>query len=244
MLGYYRRWLWTSIRHSYGFADFAAGAIGYGSAIVAHYWPSTAAAIDAWSWQAVLWALAVAFGFRLLLAPYWMAKEDAAKVAALESRLTPDFTMSFDPSEAEVTQDETGVIRAPNFRIYFECNGDQPVPDLRFFLTRLDKSINGGPFENQGVDPLDLVGAPLTILPGFPMPREFLRRSSDHTLAFPTWVHWPAHWTNLFEDLATYRLTLQANSGNRTRALVIEIEWHGQFDTISARNVTPAPNHS
>lgn len=235
MLDYYRRWLWVAVRPSYGVADLATGVFGYVTLIIAHYWPQSAVTIDALSWQAILWALAVALVARLILAPYWIAKEDAAKTAALEQRLTPDFKMYFDPSESAVTQDDNGTIRAPNFRVHFECSGDQPVQNLRFFLTRLDKSVGGGPFENQKIDAIDLVGSPLTILPGFPMPREFLRRGGEHTLSLPTWVQWPPHWPNLFGDEATYRLALNASSGNRVKTLTIEIGWHGQFDTVSAR---------
>ena len=82
------RWLRTAFTHSIGQADLWAGIFGAILAIGDHFFPERQLMANL-SWQIPIWALITVVGARLLFAPYWMAKEDAAEIAALESKLMP-----------------------------------------------------------------------------------------------------------------------------------------------------------
>lgn len=58
--------------------------------ILDHLWPQ-AQIMTAYGWQIPIWVLAAVMLVRLLCAPYWMAQQDAAKLAKAEAdRLTRD----------------------------------------------------------------------------------------------------------------------------------------------------------
>src|ERR1700704_4091338 len=82
---YYWRWLKTAFRHSLGPIDLWAGLAGAALAVADHFLPEKQL-ITALAWQIPLWALGLIIIARLLLAPFWMAKEDAIRLAEFESK--------------------------------------------------------------------------------------------------------------------------------------------------------------
>jgi hypothetical protein len=83
---YYRRWLATAFLHSIGPIDLWAGLAGAGLAAVDHFMPERQL-VSALAWQAPLWAALAVVIFRIIAAPFWMAKEDAEKIAQLAANL-------------------------------------------------------------------------------------------------------------------------------------------------------------
>ncbi len=83
--GFYGRWLKTSLR-ALGPVDLLSGLAGSVVGVADHYFP-TLKLMENLGWQIFVWALAVIVVVRLILAPYWMAKEDATKIASLETQL-------------------------------------------------------------------------------------------------------------------------------------------------------------
>lgn len=78
MLSYFWRWLKTAILRSLGPIDLWIGLTTACLVVVDHYWPAKQI-MTAYAWQIPIFGLAAAMLVRLLLAPYWMAQEDAAK---------------------------------------------------------------------------------------------------------------------------------------------------------------------
>ena len=81
MRSFYWRWLKTSFRHSLGPIDLWTGLAASILGVAAHFLPDGEAAITALAWQVPLWALGLVMLVRLILAPYWMWKEDQASRA-------------------------------------------------------------------------------------------------------------------------------------------------------------------
>jgi len=86
MGAFYRRWLGTALTQSVGAIDLWTGLIAAVLGIIDHYWPA-AHIMTAYAWQIPIWILAAVVVMRLLLAPSWMAKEDAQKSAGLEEKI-------------------------------------------------------------------------------------------------------------------------------------------------------------
>lgn len=83
MLQYYGRWIWTAFRRSFGWAEAIASFIGlwilpFIKATTGREIPMTDAVVG----QVLFGVLLSLVSVRLLLAPYWMHKEDDAKAAA------------------------------------------------------------------------------------------------------------------------------------------------------------------
>jgi hypothetical protein len=76
---YYSRWVKTAFTHSFGLIDLWTGIAGAVVGILDHYWPQ-AQLMTSYGWQIPLWALGMVVAARLLLAPSWMAEEDAQEV--------------------------------------------------------------------------------------------------------------------------------------------------------------------
>jgi hypothetical protein len=83
---YYRRWAATAFLHSIGPIDLWAGLGGAGLAAIDHFMPERQL-VNTLAWQAPLWAALAVVLFRIVAAPFWMAKEDAEKVTALEAKI-------------------------------------------------------------------------------------------------------------------------------------------------------------
>jgi uncharacterized membrane protein len=84
MRDYFWRWLKTAFTHSLGPIDLWTGMAVAALGILDHYWPQ-AQIMTAYGWQIPIWVLAAVMLVRLLCAPYWMAQEDAAKLAKAEA---------------------------------------------------------------------------------------------------------------------------------------------------------------
>lgn len=84
MFKYYWRVLRLAFTHSLGAIDLWTG-LGSGALGVLDHGLPQARLMTEFAWQIPLWALAAVMGLRLILAPYWAAKEDAAKIDAFEA---------------------------------------------------------------------------------------------------------------------------------------------------------------
>lgn len=80
---FYGQWLWRAFRHSLGLADLLASLAGSAVAVFAHFEPEAGRAFEPLLWQVPLWAAAAVVTLRLLLAPYWIWREDQAALEAL-----------------------------------------------------------------------------------------------------------------------------------------------------------------
>ena len=78
MRAYYWRWLKTAFTHSIGVVDLWTGLITAALSIVDHYLPGLQL-MTSYGWQIPVWALTAVMAVRLLLAPYWIWKEDQQK---------------------------------------------------------------------------------------------------------------------------------------------------------------------
>ena len=86
MRSYFGRWLCTAFKRAIGLFDLWASVISMLLSILDHYWPQSQI-ITKYQWQIPIWMLGGVILVRLLLAPYWMAKEDAEKLSA-EKRIS------------------------------------------------------------------------------------------------------------------------------------------------------------
>lgn len=84
MRSYYRNWLRTAFTQSIGVFDLWTGLITALLGVLDHYAPD-AQVMTAYAWQIPIWALAAVMAVRLLMAPYWMAKEKEERIRSLES---------------------------------------------------------------------------------------------------------------------------------------------------------------
>src|SRR5258707_563955 len=78
-------WMRRAFTQSLGPIDLWAGLLAAALGVIDHYWPA-GQLMSSLGWQVPVFALAAVMVVRLLLAPYWMAKDDAAKIARLEAR--------------------------------------------------------------------------------------------------------------------------------------------------------------
>jgi hypothetical protein len=101
MRKYFGRWVWRAISGSLGLADLLASIIASAIAIAIHFWPNAQPAVNSLIWQVPVWALVITMLARLIMAPAWLAKEDAVKIAQLEAKLSDraDLEVKFDSTE-------------------------------------------------------------------------------------------------------------------------------------------------
>jgi hypothetical protein len=85
MRTYYHRLLKRALTRSIGPVDLWMGLAGAALGVADHLWPA-GQLMTALAWQVPIWALVSVMALRLLLAPYWLAKEDADKIAELEEK--------------------------------------------------------------------------------------------------------------------------------------------------------------
>jgi hypothetical protein len=85
MRKYYFRLFKSAFTKSIGPIDLWMGLAGAILGIADHYWPA-GQLMTALAWQIPVWTLATVIAVRLCLAPYWLAKEDANRIAALEAK--------------------------------------------------------------------------------------------------------------------------------------------------------------
>lgn len=82
LVKYFWRWPTTAFRHAFGMPDAIAGFLGMVLPPVLHFVPANErTAVGDLGWQVPLGLLAGIAIIRLLLAPYWMQKEDMASLA-------------------------------------------------------------------------------------------------------------------------------------------------------------------
>ena len=74
MRAFYWRWLKTAFRHSLGAVDLWSFVIGSMLALIDHFWLQMHLMTK--TWQIPVWVLGTIITGRLVLAPYWMWKED------------------------------------------------------------------------------------------------------------------------------------------------------------------------
>lgn len=84
MGNYYLRVIKAAFTHAVGPLDLWTGLITAVLGVVDHLLPEPHL-MAAYAWQIPIWTLAAVMAVRLLLAPFWLAQEAAAKTAALEA---------------------------------------------------------------------------------------------------------------------------------------------------------------
>lgn len=97
MCGFYWLWLKTAFRRSVGPIDLWSGLAGVILNGVGHYVPWVEQAMGNLSWQIPLWAAAAIVVVRLLMAPYWIWRDQKQRLDDLEARLTPRLSLTFAP---------------------------------------------------------------------------------------------------------------------------------------------------
>jgi len=122
MRAYYLRWLKSAFTHSLGPIDLWTGIAGAVLAVVDHYLPALQL-MSSLGWQVAIWALAAVMLVRLVLAPYWMAEEDASTIKKLEAaRLTKEKIQSTKNALAAFLEEGRAVVQ--------RCaNESEPAPE-------------------------------------------------------------------------------------------------------------------
>ena len=122
MRAYYLRWLKSAFTHSLGPIDLWTGIAGAVLAVVDHYLPALQL-MSSLGWQVAIWALAAVMLVRLVLAPYWMAEEDASTIKKLEAaRLTKEKIQSIKNTLAAFLEEGRAVVQ--------RCaNESEPAPE-------------------------------------------------------------------------------------------------------------------
>jgi hypothetical protein len=86
MRAFYRELVKRAFSQSIGPIDLWTGLAGAALGIVDHYWPA-GQIMSAYAWQIPIYALAAVMVVRLILSPYWIAKENVARLTKLENEL-------------------------------------------------------------------------------------------------------------------------------------------------------------
>lgn len=79
-VSYYRKLLYTALKHTIGPIDLLAGVAGAILGIADHYLPERQIMVSL-GWQIPIWSFVLIVVVRLIAAPYWMAQEEAEKLS-------------------------------------------------------------------------------------------------------------------------------------------------------------------
>ena len=185
--------------------------------------------------------------FPLLFVWRWIALPPklATEKVEIEGRLKPAFRMYFDPdlgithpAEAYPTAAAAKERNSTYVRVHFACVTDAPVVGCSIFLTKLEKARHGGAFEDQRLHhPIDMWTAHrFDVLPVVGANVDLLRvNKADNALTPPSFVEWPHHMRGAFAEPAIYRMTLSAICGLQTETIVLDVDWRGGWDSLTAR---------
>jgi hypothetical protein len=88
MRGYYGRLLKAAFWHSLGPIDLWSGLVGLIAPALLHYRPELGSVVNAYLWQVPFWIAGAVVVVRILLAPYWLARDDAERIARLNGEMS------------------------------------------------------------------------------------------------------------------------------------------------------------
>jgi hypothetical protein len=219
------------------------------------------------SWKGAALILGAVVAARVIVAPYRLWKHEVDKVEELESRLAPKIRLWFDPSDAGIqltpvrTISNMTVPAAPSVaanipaipgrtfqfvhdhqasyvRIQAATLSDMTVTGCLAHLTAIEKVEDNG-----AITPIrlphgvSLYDAPREVQPHVPFAVDFLACDSrDNKLTVPASA-WPFALADAFVHSGAYRFTIVMTCGGISHSIRVEIDWRGQWDTISGRQI-------
>ncbi len=208
--------------------------------------------------SAVEW---IANGENLLGAPPWVYAAFAGLLVViclliehanrLRVDLEPKFKISFNPDAEGVAQTPTEIRimegdaiktildEAIYMRITVDCLSKATIKECVAFITKIEKRLPSAK-EFSGIrlhGRVPLLSAPRIVYASIPSTIDFLK-SGEHDNKFDcNLAQEPFYMRGMFDDPATYRFTLQVNGDGITKEMRIDVNWSGQWNTISARQV-------
>ena len=87
MLKFYWKWIEVSVKPSFGLADGIGFVLGIAIPVVIHFVPRWETAMSNLAWQIPLGIFSTIFLIRLILAPYWIYKQQEVEISGLEGKL-------------------------------------------------------------------------------------------------------------------------------------------------------------
>ena len=215
------------------------------------------------SWKGAALVLGAVVTSRLAVAPYRLWKREVDKNAALEARLAPKIRLWFDTADAgiQLTPIQTvstmtvpplpplgvNMIGAPGasyefvrehmasyIRIQAATLTDTTVTGCLTHLTALEMvSDDGTAIPIKLPHGISLYDAHRDIQPHVPFAVDFLACDSrDNKLTVPSRA-WPLALEDAFATPSRYRVTIVMTYGGISQSIRVEINWLGQWDTIS-----------
>lgn len=135
---YYKRWLKTAFGQSLGPIDLWSGIAGACLSIAARYIPQIQSSYAEWQWQIPIWACATVLIVRVIAAPYWMAREQAAEIAKFKAdALTVGKKQTIKSKLAEFLQEGEKLKQRCQ-----ETEKVAPIAEAQDWLDRLRNFVN------------------------------------------------------------------------------------------------------
>lgn len=217
--------------------DLWSGLVAAGFTVAAHLLPEWGEALTDLLWQIPLWAVAAVIGVRLVMAPYWIARDQRERIAELEDRLARltneyAYALSLDQinNEEARVRDKAGVVieRQQGIALVLRNTISRP---LRYLVRELKiNGVEGDGYANRGgvISPLAL-----TTFYSCKMPVPLEGMDQPHRLEIDFEIEYgpPSKPVRLMRRSATLHVYPE---GNRTRFVTktesdtpIEGEWYG-----------------
>jgi hypothetical protein len=95
MREYLKIWLNKAFTKSLGLADLLCGLSGSALSAFKHYHPEAKSMIEGWEFQILFWALVLIVGLRLIMAPYWIWRDQQAELSRLREETPANAATSY-----------------------------------------------------------------------------------------------------------------------------------------------------
>lgn len=199
------------------------------------------------------------FLIAFIYAVFSVWREEYKKVIALERRLSPVLELNFDQHSDGIVHvptkvSELDVHGRPTFdaggmqiiydshgayvRIRLSASSDVMVRGCAAFVTKIEKRDGDRRFNEIRMPQAHRLSPAFTdVFPRVPQTVDFLQAGeSDNKLYLSGGASFAL--TNAFAENTTYRFTLNVvPQSGPDRAIIVEIDWRGEWNTISGRQV-------
>ena len=191
----------------------------------------------------LIWTLSAIVAFVFTTFRIWRAEHN--KVKLLEDAIAPNIRLSFNIAEGEEGCAKTPIripldhsayspANAIYLRIRVDSITDKPLR-ASAFITKLEKKIPGSVLFSVIALP-----HPIPIKRDFEVVKnifstvDFISADSYQQKIFPQVPDWPLVLEKVFEDWATYVLTISVNAGTITETIRVGFSWIGAWDSVVA----------